>query len=754
MKKLLCHGVPFALSTLAVCAAQVAHAAPSGGAYQSDARNTWVQDRVGDRIGTVNMIMCIIGSMRGDAMVNQGAYVALIDQNKCEGRGDSSKSTSTSAGASNATDYMSAVVNATQASESSPLVIKAWISQEEDMGNGPEKMTIHAHVNARAGQTAEHPNGLFEMYFCGRPDSQTDAHGGSLEDCVFRGSLQSSENGISFFEQEADHGHGSQTTRLVLNSTPGTDAGSGRISGADGGSPYDYTFAYNSSQFCRSDGSAETCFNRDDESGEYSTWRYGTYNSDGSRLEVANPGFPVKFIYSGKTYYGFWGFWGLSLPEAALANLANGTLTRHVGEADVPLTTEQHGGKLWKLTRKAATLDEVKNVSMMFWTQQSVGALQAGTNYEVKWNGTALQAVSKNVCDGNGCSPQPLTNPIDIDADDLRAAYVKALPVFFQAGGGNGTVNVPDAGEFLGGTDVFYRVRDTVKPGDPDLHLDCVTQCLLSGASLTTALASNQTPFAGNWGPTGTLHSYTFSGGDLTHDGNGHAAVDASGVAKDHMGSYMWGLNSGAMVAHAEVDSVKCNNNGVPNTSGLYYCPGLVDKAAVIYQWETGPNQWNQYFGAVGVTIDPPKNLTLAAHYGGVNHSGNTIFGGAASAYDGNSLQLQNSGFGELQGIPGGCVDPDTNATVPCSQNARWVPAFNIADGAGVSDGTATYYVRYMERELRLSTVARTGASPTLPSTSLALPDATLISVNARTQNGTLPTPANPEPAVIDGTVQ
>ena len=31
-----------------------------------------VQDRVGDRIGTVNMIMCIIGSMRGDAMVNQG----------------------------------------------------------------------------------------------------------------------------------------------------------------------------------------------------------------------------------------------------------------------------------------------------------------------------------------------------------------------------------------------------------------------------------------------------------------------------------------------------------------------------------------------------------------------------------------------------------------------------------------------------------------------------------------------------------
>lgn len=755
MKTLLRQGIPFALSALAACAAGSAQAtpapAPISGAYVTDSRNTWVQDRVGDRIGTVNMIMCVIGSMRGDVMVNKGPYVALIDEGKCEGRGDSSKSTSTSAGASNATNYMSAIVDATQASESSPLVMKAWLSQEEE----GHKATIYAYVRATEGKTTAHPNGLFEMYFCGKPDGVPDAHGGGIEDCMFRGALKSTEDGISFFEYEADHGHGAQTTSLALNSDPDNDTGNGRISGTEGGGSYNYRFAYNSGQFCRDDGTTESCFDRDSDAGEYSTWRYGTYNADGSRLEVANPGFSVKFVHGENTYYGYWSFWGLWLPESALANLAQGTLTRRVGDADVTLATEKHGGKLWKLSRVEATLDEVRNVSMMFWSPQSVGGLQPGTNYELKWNGTVLQAVGMNVCGESGCSPQPLGSPIGITAADLRNAHINALPVFFQAGGSNGTVDVPDTGEFAPGTEVFYRVREVAKPGDPTLQLDCVSQCLLSGSALTAALAAGQQPFVGGWGPTTTRYSYTFAGGDLTDDGNAHAVVDASGVPKDQMGGYMWGVNSGAMVAHADLVDVRCDSNGTPNTAGSHYCPNLVDKAEVIYQWETGPNQWNQYFGAVGVTIDPPKSLTLNAHYVAPNDAANTVFGGAAPSYEGNLLQLQFSGFGELQGIPGGCVDPDTNATVACSQDTRWVPAFNIADGARVSDGTAGYFVRYLEREMRLATVTRDGGSPTLPSGSLTLPDATLITINARERiTDDVPEPADPAPAVIDGTVQ
>jgi len=111
--------VPFALA-----------AAPTSGAYVTDSQSTWVQDRVGDRIGTVNMIMCIMGSMRPDALVNQGAYRALVDQNKCSGRGDSSKSGSTNAGQANATNYMAAVVESTQASATDPLIMKAFLYDE------------------------------------------------------------------------------------------------------------------------------------------------------------------------------------------------------------------------------------------------------------------------------------------------------------------------------------------------------------------------------------------------------------------------------------------------------------------------------------------------------------------------------------------------------------------------------------------------------------------------------------------------
>jgi hypothetical protein len=596
------------------------------------------------------------------------------------------------------------------------------------------------------------------MFFCGTPEG-----GGT---CMFRGSLQSAADGLRFFEEESGGGGGGgggglHTTSLILNSDPGTDTGSGSISSSEG----EFNFAFNSAQFCRDDGTTESCFDRDADVGEYSTWRYGTYNANGTRLEVTNPGFPVKFEYDEatgpnaghKVFYGFWSFWGLWLPDTALANLANGTLTRRVGEADVPLTTEKHGGKLWKLTRTVATLDDLKNVSMMFWSQQTVGSLPAG-NYEVKWNGSSLQAVSKHVCDGDGCHPQPLQPNVEIDADDLRTANQRALPVFFQAGGGNGMVNVPDAGAFVGSTDVFYRTRDMVKPDAPDLNLDCVNQCLLSGSALETALGNAQSPYTGSWGPASVVQAYTFSGGDLSHDGHGGALVDASGIDGDDMGAnYRQGLNSGAMIEHANLSEVRCDMDGTPNTVGAYYCPSQVEKAEVIYQWETGPNQWNQYFGAIGVTIDPPKMLNLAAHYTSPSDSANTIFGGAAGDYHGNNLQLQFSGFGELQGVPGNCVSPETNASAPCTQHTRWVPAFNLKDGAGVSDGSATYFVRYLERELRLTTVARDGGSPTVPTNgSLTLPTSDLISVNAMTQIGSIPNEADvpSKPAVIDGTVQ
>lgn len=772
---LLRRAIPFALSALSLGAAQVAMATPpSTGAFVTDAQNTWVQDRVGDRVGTVNMIMCIIGSMRGDAMVNQGAYVALIDEGKCQGRGDSSKSTSTNAGASNATNFMSAVVQATQASESDPLIIKAWMHEEQDNGGSPEKSTIYVYVEAFEGKSETYPNGRFRMYFCGEPDAMPG-------NCMFSGSLQSDETGLSFYQDESGGGGGGgggggSSTQLKLLNNPNLDTGSGKISGTEGGSPYDYTFTYDGSHFVRKEGSsANVCFDRRQSQGETSTWRYGTYDSSGERLDIDNPGFPVKYVNGDDSYYGFWSFWGLWLPDSAMAEIAqgNGTLTRRVGSSDVALTPISKGGKLWRLTRNTSTLDELKNVSMMYWSHAAIGTTDGSTpaptdtNYEVQWDGSALNVVGYQQCDNNGCTPNPLHASVPLSAATLRAAYTNALPVFFPSGGGNGAIVVPASGAFGADTEVSYRTREVVDPSGSDIGLNCVSMCPKTGTNLVSSGNLNGSPFkdGGVWGPSSTNYAYTFQAG-MVNDGS--ADADASGATKSGMGGNQWGLTSGFMVADADLDSIRCNSNGVANTGGDHYCSSLADQLTTIYQWETGPNQWNKYFGASGVSISPPKTLSLdavATFTSGNPDNGNNIRGGSENQltrYHGNKVQLQFSGFGELQGIPGGCVDPDTNEAVQCGQlqggaMARWVPAFDIVDGSAVTDGSQNYYVKFLEREMRLSKVSCGVVSGSLSlsaASALTLPDATLVDVNPKTTLGSEPTPASTKPAVIDGIVQ
>lgn len=734
-----------ALAALSAMSATALAAEPTSGAYVTDAQNTWVQDRVGDRINTVNMIMCIMGSFRADAMVNAGPYLALVDQNKCSGRSDSGKSNNTSAGQSNATKFMNAVVESTQASANAPLIMKAWIT-EEDEGR---KMLIQVHSVATAGKSVANPNGLFSIYYCGVPANAPSSA------CTFKGMLRSDANGLSFYEDESGGGGGE--TKLALQ-TASTDSGSGQMVGVDGDTPYNYRFAYNSDYFRRTDGTVDACFSRDKANADYSTWRYGTYQQDGSRLESAHPGFPVKYVNGANTSYGFWSFWGLWLPDSALATVGSaGTLTRRNGTTDETLTVVKRGGKLWKLTRHAATLNDFKNVPVMYWATNTIGSggnqLQQGTNYELQWDGTHLLATGKQVCSSNGCQPQPLSPQIQLQAADFRTAGVRMLPVFFPSGGGNGAINLSGSGEFAGSTVLAYRVREIVTPGAAGApsSLVCLGMCPKSGAALSSAFASNPPdPFlAQSWAPvaSGSAKTYAYSDGMLS-DGGGN--VDGSTISGG-LGPYQGGVNSGSLVASTDLASLRCDSDGTPNSSGTHLCPSLVDAAAVAYQWETGPNQWNRYFGAAGITIDPPKSLAFTA-------TNSNIRAANKARYVGNALQLQFSGFGELQGIPGNCVDSDTNAPVACGQNVRYVPGFDIVDGATLSEGSSTYYVKFLERELRLGRL--TGAADTTCkaavslSSSLTLPGAASLTNSPAMTLGTMPTVTTTKPAVIDGIVQ
>src|SRR5262245_13636093 len=106
--------------TILACLAGTATASyaapPSGTPYFTDPQESHVEDATSRGIQQVNMITCLMNSMRPDALVNQGAYIALVDEAKCDPRARGSSGAASSGNASPTTSYMTATVNSTRTS--------------------------------------------------------------------------------------------------------------------------------------------------------------------------------------------------------------------------------------------------------------------------------------------------------------------------------------------------------------------------------------------------------------------------------------------------------------------------------------------------------------------------------------------------------------------------------------------------------------------------------------------------------------
>ena len=56
-----------------------AAAPPPTSPYVTDSQNLYVQDETAQGIGSLNMVLCVIGSMDPSDLVNAGPYLALVD---------------------------------------------------------------------------------------------------------------------------------------------------------------------------------------------------------------------------------------------------------------------------------------------------------------------------------------------------------------------------------------------------------------------------------------------------------------------------------------------------------------------------------------------------------------------------------------------------------------------------------------------------------------------------------------------------
>jgi hypothetical protein len=161
------------------------------------------------------------------------------------------------------------------------------------------------------------------------------------------------------------------------------------------------------------------------------------------------------------------------------------------------------------------------------------------------------------------------------------------------------------------------------------------------------------------------------------------------------------------------------------------------------YTWETGPNEWNKFTALVNpddssiLKFDPPLQVSYLHTWDDLSTS---------------TFNLEYSGFGNLQGIPGKCIDWDSGDEIECGEGTRWIPQFSISEGSevtDVSDGTTLYYVKALEKEQRMKQLEESICAE-LPTNTYTLPS---MSEWVNPDIGTEPV-VEGAPAVIGGVVQ
>jgi hypothetical protein len=761
--------ISISLLPLTLASAVALAAPPQTSAYFTDSQSSQVQDATSQTIGQVNMITCVMSSMRPDALVNQGPYNALIDQNVC----NSSKQTSASnsgggGGATQAPNYMTAVVNSTRASNSNPMVVSAWISMDQH----GTPVTIFAHISASTAPSDSNPYGVFRLDYCGKSSGA-----GS---CLMNGYMQAGNGTLAYYEAEQGGGNngGNQVTALQLGSV-GTASGSGSVNVTQSSNGQNqvqaFNFAYDANYYYRQDGSnAYECFSRDatDPATAYSVGQYGLYDSVTGDEITLNSGFPIQYAVSGTTYQGFVGYYGLSSQPGAAAPISGSTVQKvdYQGgsTSNASYTLVSHAGNLARFTQQTTTLKQIDQIQLQVYVGSVAGSAlpDANTQYIVNWDETSQQflATGEAQCGQNGCQTGALSNGSSSIAVPVSFWASSGLQAWSQSlGGGSVFIALNNAANPLDTTPVVYYAQDLVYPDDGTVPstLYCVSNCP-TAATLQGYFTQggNQvlSPYVSAtfdaYQPTTAPVSYGLNGNVLTGgDSTSNPVIYANANAYQRFPQYQNGVMSGHLVAN--LSDAQCGTD--QNSGAPQYCDWKMASAPVYYQWQTGPNSWNGFAALEDannafVHFDAPINVKFTVP---ANTSGNTPYGN----YAGTTMVLQYGGFGNLWGVPGTCVSSITNQPISCndpSGTAIYISAFEIPyDPTAVpqqgvvtrtvSGVTTTYLVKWLNRQILFAQKpAATCTGDGLATTSAKLPDQTGLqdpsSSSSTVYNGVQPT--------------
>jgi hypothetical protein len=710
---------------------------PTTAEWNKDKTNTYIQDRSTEVFNNVNEILCMVGQTGYVAMTSTDGisrpYKALIDKNLCKGADSASKagdSTKGDTSSSSAPDYREWIVDSI-INSAGKLEAKFWI-HEKDEGQGPGSkpaQVINAKLVVSKTKDEAPPYGLFRIDFRAYTDDSSHTP-------IFKGLLETVQDATTGqvtlrFADADDNNMFSEAASVTKDSAT---SGNGRVkqSQMDGNPPtlrsYDANIAFNADYFRRTTagGAEDKCFDR--KNFESSAWRYGLYDfTTGNRFTVKS-GIPFNTNADGNSgaygWIGYYGIWSngvtLANPQTVYSkNFSNNTVETYV--------INTYPGKLKKHTKSTTTLDAIKNIPFEGYNEGS-------TMYRVIWDGTKLQKVASaaQVMGGPPAWTDISAQNLTIDTTHLQFGE---LNFWSQALGGQVRIKLEgctfNAGVTsctapTGTTTVVFYTEDIIYPGDAILAktLTCFDNCPKATSSQGMSYDSTThqpSTYQQNFAPGFAGHNYSIS--NMVLNDTGSSSWPAVLTTTDSVNT--WGFNSGAMFENtqANLDLLACDWTN-PITGQKDICGWKAWSLPVFYTWETGPNDWSKLAtvtkGGVNVTFDPPVKVEYT-------HS-QTVTTAKDYKYNGVKFFLDYNGFGQLNGIPGKCIDTSTGLeALDCNgSNKRYVPEFSIPSGSTVKNGSTTYYVKALDIEQRMvkkDASVCTTAGVTAPTATITLPN-------------------------------
>ncbi len=738
--------------------------------YNTDVTQTWVFDSSMESLSTVNEILCYVQQTGATQMVNQGAYIALVNEKKCKqgqnqsgGQGGATQGAASNAGSTEVGKYQKWVVLSTRADNNSPQRVKVWVPPSTMTPTHPmDAQAILVEVTINESPSAAKPFGDFIMNFKGVMSQA--GFGLQVGDPLMIGTLMSVNNNqsipqFSFINLAGNAMPGmtgapfsmTQATNVQMNDSNGTSGKAvTRVSETGmGPTPIDKKFAvaYGANGFLRgkdvnADNVIDSTVCTDRNNLKTTVWRYNLYNSaDGSRVTV-NSGFPFSQV-NGQARFGHVGYWGVWTEDELGLNDGDVVTKESFGNGTAQqYTVNISNGKLNRRTKGTAAFTEVVGVDFFWWGDPADPFCNGGCANQgdyvinIAANGQAT-IVASNQWTNNGPKQTPLNPTVNI----TFVNQWDTLWLWSDAMGGSVVyANGAAALDFF--KEDMVPVNDAAIAGG--LSLVCYDRCPIGGVSAPTA--ENQIFYPLAQSVNGYTYTLAVANGKMTltdtyANPNAEVNVTSIGGGGVFAQNYQWGISSGEMVTTTVAQ-------GLVNWWDVY-------NANTTYRWETGPNNWNRQTAVTDaysqiVLFDAPIKIDYTYDAG----DDPSLAANVTTHPAGNKFLLEYGGTGDLWGFPWAQTDPTCD---PYTTNCRWAPAVTLKSGVLLGN-TSQYVVKQIEREQRMAVdgtnVACTGLSVTgmLADANFTLPTAVNGQV-AITLAGK-PTPADPAPAVIEGVLQ